>query len=91
MNHDADTPEPNLPPYDALEVVKLAGVVFLSPRIADSTGIPPKYVSTILRELARRHVPDSTRGKAGGFQLARPDDQFLLHDAFRPFEQILPI
>lgn len=59
------------------------------PRIADCTGIPPKYLSTILRELVRHRVLDSTRGKGGGFQLARPADQILLHEALEPFEPIL--
>ncbi len=58
-------------------------------RIAGCTGIPPKYLSTILRELVRHRVLDSTRGKGGGFQLARPADQILLNDALRPFEPML--
>ncbi len=59
------------------------------PRIADRTGIPRKYLSTILRELVRHRVLHSTRGKGGGFRLARPPDQILLLDALRPFEPML--
>jgi len=60
-----------------------------SARIAEETGVPPKYLSVLLRELVRHRVLESTRGKGGGFKLARPADVIMLETALRPFEPVL--
>ncbi len=58
-------------------------------RIARDTGVPANYLSTVLRELVRRGVLASTRGKGGGFKLARPADQIVLYAALQAFEPAL--
>ena len=47
-------------------------------RLADTLGIPGNYLSKVLHQLARTGVLDSTRGKYGGFTLARPASRIPL-------------
>lgn len=56
-------------------------------RIAEDTGIPPKYLSKILGNLARAGVLDSSPGKTGGFRLKRPAKQLPLLEILLPYEQ----
>ncbi len=56
-------------------------------RIAESTGIPPKYLSKILGDLARVGILNSSPGKTGGFRLGRPAKQLTLSEVLAPFEQ----
>ena len=58
-------------------------------QIARHTKIPGKYLSTILRELVRAGVLDSTRGKGGGFHMAKSPKKVRLLDAVSPFEPTL--
>ncbi len=55
--------------------------------IAEVTEIPPKYLSTILSALVRTGVLESSRGKSGGFWLARSSKEIYLADVLLPFEQ----
>jgi len=55
-------------------------------RIAKSTGIPPKYLSKILGDLARVGILSSSPGKSGGFCLGRPANQLPLSQVLAPFE-----
>lgn len=74
----------------------LQAMVFLAQRgddrlysaalIADEAGIPQKYLSTILGELARAGLVEGTRGKGGGFRLSRPAERILLTEVVGPFE-----
>ena len=57
-------------------------------RIARYTKIPSKYLSTVLGELVRAGILNSTRGKGGGFRLARPPRRINLFDAILPFEPV---
>ncbi|MFQ5591641.1 MAG: RrF2 family transcriptional regulator [Phycisphaerae bacterium] len=57
--------------------------------IAERASIPPKYLSKILGDLVRCGVLVSTRGKKGGFRLARPPTKISLHDVLAPFEAAL--
>lgn len=59
-------------------------------KIAAGTGIPPRYLSKVLRDLTRVGVLSSTRGKLGGFEPARPLDEISLIETislFEPLEQ----
>lgn len=56
-------------------------------RIAGETGIPPKYLSKILGDLARSGVLESSPGKTGGFRLRRPAKEISLLEVLAPFEQ----
>lgn len=55
--------------------------------IAQATGVSPKYLSKVLGDLVRVRVLESTRGKFGGFRLAKPADQTTLMHVLQPFEQ----
>jgi Rrf2 family protein len=74
-------------------------VVFLAGRaeapvrideIAAALRIPRNYLSKIVHRLAREGVLQSTRGKGGGFQLARPADQLPLLDVIALFDSVGP-
>lgn len=58
-------------------------------QIAESTGIPSKYLGALLRALVRAEVLKSSRGAGGGFRLARPAKEIKLWEVFAPFEPIL--
>ena len=51
--------------------------------IADRARAPQKFLEAILLELRRHGVLASTRGKAGGYVLARPPEQIGLGDIIR--------
>jgi len=55
--------------------------------LARETGVPAKYLSTILANLTRHGVLSATRGKSGGFRLARPAKDVTLHAVLLPFER----
>ena len=42
------------------------------PTIADREGLSPEYTAKLMRALRRAGLVTSTRGAAGGYQLARP-------------------
>jgi Rrf2 family protein len=48
--------------------------------IADSHGIPKRFLVQILLQLKGAGLIASTRGAAGGYQLARPPDEITLAD-----------
>jgi Rrf2 family iron-sulfur cluster assembly transcriptional regulator len=50
------------------------------PEISRAEGISMPYVAKIMRLLRRGGFVQSTRGKSGGYSLARPADQILVGD-----------
>lgn len=48
--------------------------------IARRLGLPPNYLAKTLSRLARNGVLYSTRGRTGGFSLARPASQIAIAD-----------
>jgi Rrf2 family protein len=50
------------------------------PEISRGEGISTPYVAKIMRHLRRGGFVQSTRGKAGGYSLARPVDQIMVGD-----------
>jgi Rrf2 family protein len=56
--------------------------------IASALRIPQNYLSKTLHQLARARVLESTRGKLGGFRLARPPERIPLLDVITPFDDI---
>ena len=58
-------------------------------RIADATGIPPKYLSNILSDLVRAGVLTSAPGAGGGFAMVRSPKVVSLQEILTPFESIL--
>ena len=55
--------------------------------LAHGLGIPQNYLSKILNQLVREGVLASSRGKHGGFQLARPAQHITLLDVIAPFDR----
>jgi Rrf2 family protein len=53
--------------------------------LAESLDIPQNYLSKTLHQLARAGVLASSRGKLGGFRLARPADRISLAEVVAPF------
>ena len=49
-------------------------------RIAEEHGIPSPFLVQILQDLKRAGLVISTRGAAGGYQLARPPQELTLVD-----------
>ncbi len=50
--------------------------------IAKRQGIPIKFLTQILINLKQLGLVQSTRGKNGGYLLARPPEEICLHDLF---------
>jgi Rrf2 family protein len=55
-------------------------------RIADSHGIPHGFLVQILQQLKGAGYVSSTRGSAGGYQLARPPDRISLGDVLNAID-----
>lgn len=56
--------------------------------LASTLGIPQNYLSKTLHLLAREGILTSTRGKHGGFRLARPADRITLLEVVGPFDRM---
>jgi Rrf2 family protein len=56
--------------------------------LAEALRIPQNYLSKTMHTLARSGVLTSSRGKHGGFRLARPAHQIPLLEVIRPFDQL---
>jgi len=57
-----------------------------SREIAADLGLPPQFLSKILRRLTATDLVTSQRGRSGGFRLNRPADQISLIELVVPFE-----
>jgi Rrf2 family protein len=55
-------------------------------RIAKDAQVPRKFLEIILAELKSANLVESTRGKMGGFKLARPAHLISLGDIIRVIE-----
>lgn len=65
-----------------------SGAAVGASRIATVLRIPSNYLSKTLHQLARAKVLESTRGKLGGFRLARPPERIPLIDIVAPFDDV---
>jgi Rrf2 family protein len=54
--------------------------------IAEAAAAPRKFLEAILLELKRRHFVVSTRGRAGGYALARPPGEITFADVIRALD-----
>ncbi len=57
-------------------------------QIAEEADIPPKYLSKVLGDLVRAGLLEATRGKSGGFRMARPAREISLLEVLSPFERV---
>lgn len=60
----------------------------LARQIAKSTSIPKPYLSTVLRLAVRAGILQSSRGRGGGFVLARPAGRLTLFDIVAAFDDV---
>lgn len=58
------------------------------PQIAEAARVPRKYLSAVLADLVREGLLEGTRGKSGGFRLARSARRIRLADIVRSFEPV---
>jgi Rrf2 family cysteine metabolism transcriptional repressor len=58
--------------------------------IADAHGIPLRFLVQILLQLKAAGLVVSTRGAAGGYQLARPPDKISLADVIHVIDRPVP-
>lgn len=73
----------------AIEIAtREGGQPVLAAELASSLNIPHRYLSKLLLQLGKAGVLASTRGRNGGFVLARPADQIKLRDVVAPFEDL---
>lgn len=56
--------------------------------LAETLGLPRNYLSKTLAQLTRAGVLASTRGKGGGFRLARPAAAISLMEVVAPFDRL---
>jgi Rrf2 family protein len=56
--------------------------------LAQVVGVPRNYLSKVLSQLSRAGVLASTRGKRGGFELARDPGSIPLLAVVAPFERL---
>jgi Rrf2 family protein len=54
--------------------------------IAEFLGLPEKYLAHVLNDLAGSGIVESTRGRHGGFRLARPAEALTLVEVVAPFD-----
>jgi len=60
--------------------------------IAGRQGIPTDYLDQIMIRLRAGNLVESTRGRSGGYRLARPADQITMWDLFSSVEEsMIPV
>ena len=57
--------------------------------IASELELPPQFLAKLLRVLTGQGILQSSRGRTGGFRLARPADKVTLFEIVEPFENLL--
>lgn len=79
--------------YGLLALVHLArhesGEYINVESIAAAQGIPPKFLEHILLALKQARYVQSSKGKHGGYRLARPADKITLAEIIRLFDGAL--
>ena len=66
-------------------------VALTTPQLAETTKIPPHYLSKILQDLRAAGLVESQRGQRGGFSLQRPAERITVLEvvnAMDPIERI---
>lgn len=61
-----------------------------SGRIADESGVPHKYLESILNSLRQARLVSSSRGPSGGYEIAADPSTVRLAAVFDAFEPELP-
>lgn len=78
--------------YALRAVIQLAlepdGAPIQAAELASRLRLPANYLAKTLMALGRAGVVSGTRGKGGGYQLARPASRITLADVIAPFERL---
>jgi Rrf2 family protein len=69
----------------SLLALRDGGGALRSAEIAAELGLPPQFLSKILRRLTATDLVTSQRGRAGGFRLNRPSTEITLLAVVEPF------
>ena len=69
-----------------MHIARLNGVAVNSESIARVTGVPAGYLSKVLRDLVVAHLVESSRGRGGGFRLARRPESISILDVVHAVE-----
>jgi len=64
------------------------GAAVVTPRIAETTRVPPGYLPKVLQTLRRAGLVDSKRGLGGGFTLAKPAEQITVLEVVNAVDPI---
>lgn len=59
-----------------------------TPEIAETTKVPPSYLSKVLQGLGRAGIVEGKRGVGGGFKLARPAARISVLDVIAAVEPV---
>jgi Rrf2 family protein len=73
-----------------LAIARERGEAIGAAKLAKQVGVPPSYLAKTLNALVRNKVLVATRGRHGGFRLARRPSQIALLDVVSPFDDIRP-
>ena len=73
-----------------LAIARARGEAVGAAALAKQVGVPPSYLAKTLNALVRNKVLLGTRGRNGGFRLARRPSQIALLDVVSPFDDIRP-
>ena len=71
-----------------MHLASLDGKPVTSDRIALQTGVPPGYLSKVMRDLVRAELVLSFRGPGGGFVLSRPAAEISMLDVVTAVDPI---
>jgi Rrf2 family protein len=70
----------------SLLALKDEGEPMQAREIANELGLPPDFLTKILRRLTTTEILSSQRGRSGGFRLTRPAEEISLLAVVMPFE-----
>jgi Rrf2 family protein len=73
-----------------LAIARARGEAVGAAALAKQVGVPPSYLAKTLNALVRNGVLVGTRGRNGGFRLAKRPSQIALLDVVSPFDDIGP-
>lgn len=59
--------------------------------LARRGDLPAEYARKVLQQLARAGVAEATRGRSGGFTLARPPERISVRDVVQPLQELAPV
>ena len=73
-----------------LAIARGRGEAIGASALAKQVGVPPSYLAKTLNVLVRKGVLVGSRGRNGGFRLAKRANQIPLLDVVTPFDDIRP-